>query len=239
MELRQKAPGANASVMPTEAQMLSELTNKKATGYFAPEHMKGNVILCEKLAELRVYLQFINKMLPWVHTVILPDFTHFIAEAITEEGFRARKLGGEQYAKYLDLAADTLKNFIASSNVLRHDLIVVTEYHLEFDENLKNFHLFLPGGQMVREKFMPASYYDILVHTKAIFGDDPAVDPTQYVFVTRATVEYPQARTSDLYEFAELEVPNNLQDLLTRFRNAEDIPIPAMSDFKKKEKAAA
>jgi hypothetical protein len=173
--------------------------------------------------------------------VILPDFTHFIAEAITTEEFRARKLGGEQYSKYLDLAADTLKNFITSSNQLRKDLMLVTEYHLEFDSDLKHYHLFLPGGQMVREKFRPASYYDVLVHTEAVFGENIETDRTEYRFITRATPEYPQARSGDLYDFEELRVPNNLQDLLTRFRAAEDIPIPPMSQFasKKKEEVAA
>src|SRR5690606_9428651 len=71
----------------------------------AREYLSGNFILCEDIENLSFYISFIAEFMPWIHTIILPDFTHFISEKITSAEFIAKKTGGEQYSKYLDLAA--------------------------------------------------------------------------------------------------------------------------------------
>lgn len=238
-----KQEGSNATMFPSQLHMIQilakairELVTKNmlpSTGsFFKKENLKGNIIFCERIEDLKIYIQFINDFLPWVHTIILPDFTHYITSTLTADDFRARKLNGEQYAKYLDLAADGLKNFITSSNTLRPELILVTEYHVELNEDLKFWELFLPGGKMMKEKFKPSSYYDVFLFTNVQFGESEEDLPT-YNYITRKTQMYPEARSSDLYDPKDLRVPNNLQDVLTRIRRIKNIEIG-----KPKKKAA-
>jgi hypothetical protein len=185
--------------------------------------LKGNVILCDDLNDLKLFINFINEWMPWIHTIILPDFTHFVSNEITSAEFLSRKAGGEQYAKYLDLAASTLRSFITSSDTVRHDLIIVTEYHATKLVEQETYKLFLPGGKMVEEKFLPASYYDDLFFADVKFPEDDGEAKGDYRFVTRKTDKYPQARSTQDYD--DLYIPNDLNAILTNVRRYNGIEL--------------
>lgn len=208
--------------------MLAMINEKKKIDYFgktpeaARKHLQGNIILCEEIAQLEFFIDFVNKWMPWIHTIILPDFTHFITEKLTSPGFLARKVGGEQYAKYLDLAAESLRGFIKSSDRLRKELIVVTEYHVELIPETSVYEIFTPGGKMLKEKFLPSSYYDTFLFTDVKYGENDE-DDVDYRFVTRKTRKYPEARS--IGNFEDLYMPNNLQDVLTKVRQYDDIAL--------------
>jgi hypothetical protein len=85
---------------------------------------------------------------------------------------------------------------------------------------------------MFKEKFLPASYYDILLFTDVQITDDENDLPV-YEFITRRTKMYPEARSSDLYKASEIRVPNNLQDVLTRLRKVKGIKPAAAAAAKK------
>lgn len=188
----------------------------------ARELFKGNVMLCDNISALSIYTNFINKFMPWIHTIFEPDFTHYISEKITSSEFIAKKLGGDQYTKYLELAADGLRQYIKSSDSLRKNLIVVTEYHATYVPELDIYEVFTPGGKMLTEKLLPSSYYDTFLFTDVKYSDDDEGD-IDYRFVTRKIKRYPEARS--IGQFPDLFIPNNIQEVLTRVRHYNNIPI--------------
>jgi hypothetical protein len=195
----------------------------KPAGYFPRDRMPGNVMFTPSFDDLKLGLEIVNKHMPWIHTIILPDFTHFITSVITSDRFLAQNSAGQAFQRYLNLAADAFKSFILSSDNLRKELVVVTEYHVEFNENEKQYELFVPGGKMVKEKFLPSSYYDIFLFTDVEYTSlDDNAEPI-YRYVTRKTRKYPEARSMGLFQ--DLFVPNNLQLALTEFRRHYNIPV--------------
>lgn len=184
-------------------------------------NLPGNIIVLKHLTHLPIWLDFADKYMPWIHTIILPDFTHFISEIISQKTFIEKKHGSEAYQKFWELAADALQSFILKADTLRRDLIIVTEYHSEYIETLGSYSIFSSGGKMLNEKFKPASYYDVMLYTTTGFNDEGIVDSFQ--FVTKPTRVFPQARCLDL--FKEAYIPNNLQEVLTRLRVQQNLPI--------------
>jgi hypothetical protein len=212
----------NAGPHTNEFDALESLVKFKAPGYFKREHVTGNIILAPEFPDMAIASQFVDKLMPWVHTLILPDFTHFITEKITSDEFRGRKFKDEAFARYIDLAAEGYRAFIKGSDHFRKDLIVVTEYHVEWVESRERYELFLPGGQQMKQKFLPASYYDVLLFTDVVHGEEEEDKPL-YQFVTRATKRYPEARSGGLFE--DLRIENNIQEALTAFRKQQNIPL--------------
>lgn len=203
--------------------ILGSLVTHKATGYFKKEHIPGSVFFAPTFDHLKLCLQFIDKLMPWIHTVILPDFTHFITAVITSDVFLNQNSSGQAYQRYLKLAADAFKNFISESDNLRKDLVIVTEYHTEFNEAENVYELFVPGGKMVKEKFLPSSYYDVFLFTDVDYGDMSDEAEPIYRYVTRKTRKYPEARSMGI--FPDLYVPNDLHSALTKFRKYHGIPV--------------
>lgn len=226
LELYSKIPDLNLRNI---GYILRQIQSIRTPSYYGKSNeekrkfITGNVILCENLSDLVVILQFVNDYMPWVHTVILPDFTHFITETITSFEFRSRKKDGEQYSKYLDLASDSLRSFVKSSDRLRDELVVVTEYHAVYDEHDGTTRLFTPGGKMFTEKFLPASYYDTLFFTNVKYDDVDKEAKPWYQYITRSTEQFPEARS--LADYDDLYIENNLQAALTDFRNYYGIPL--------------
>lgn len=208
---------------PTKSHVIKYLMDDPGTppGALKRANLSGNIVILKHLTHLPLWLEFVDKYMPWIHTIILPDFTHFISEIISQKTFIDRKHGSEAYAKFWELAADALQSFILTSDNLRPNLFIVTEYHSEYQENLGSFSIFSSGGKMLNEKFKPASYYDVMLYTNTGYDNDGVVNSFQ--FVTRPTKLYPQARCLDL--FPQTYIPNNLQDVLTKVRLHENLPI--------------
>lgn len=117
-----------------------------------------------------------------------------------------------------ELSADLLNAFILSVDNLRPDLIVVMEFHTEWDKERMRYELFVPSGNMLKEKFKPESYFDVLLFTDVAHVTDAAGNEVnKYRFVTKSTSLYPQARGSDLFG-DDVYVDNNLEMVLTAFR---------------------
>jgi hypothetical protein len=215
----------NAGPHTNEFDVMAILTHHKQPGYFAPEHFAGNIIYAPEFHQLVIATNFVNKLMPWIHTIIFPDFTHFITEKITSNEFINRKYGNEAFAKYNEMAADAFRGFIKSAHTLRKDLVVVTEYHAEWVADKSRYELFLPGGQQMKNKFLPASYYDMLLFTEIKYNEMDDEAPPEYNYITRATPSYPEARSGGAYD--TLRVPNNLHDALTQLRKQKNIQLKA------------
>lgn len=193
--------------------LISYMNSQVKPGLVTKDMIKGNVEVVKNLVDLPIWLEFISKHLTWIHTVIIPDFTHFISEVIATDEFISRKAGGEAYQRFWELAASALRNFVLSIDNYREDLIVVTEYHAEFDENIQGFDIFSPAGKMLKEKFLVPSYYDILLFTDVETTDG---GKNNYRFVTDRTQRYPFARAMNI--FGQTYIDNDLQLVLTKMR---------------------
>lgn len=219
----------------TEHQLVHYINTKIKPGAIKKENLLGNTQMVSELNDLPIWLRFISDHLPWIHTVIIPDFTHFISRVISTDEFINRKAGGEAFQRFWELAAKALRNFILSIDNYREDLIVVTEYHAEYDENLPGYDIFTPAGKMLKEKFLIPSYYDILLFTDVKTSGDDGLDEEQeksdYRFVTKPTKRYPYARAMNLFE--STYIPNDLQEVLTIMREYIGIPIKTPVEKKK------
>lgn len=204
--------------------VVKEWNKKLPPGSFKKENILGNMVLIDKIEDLEVWTDFISIHMPWVHTAFIPDFTHSISKVISDSAFIDRKHGGEAYQRFWELAASALRSFIIKIDSLRKDLIVVNEYHAEFNDNIGGMDVFVPAGKMLQEKFLIPSYYDIMLFTDVrTINEGQDNEKTEYRFVTRPTKRYPYARCMDIFE--ETYIPNDLQAVLTKIREHLQIPI--------------
>lgn len=206
-------------------QLINLFNLKVPLGSFKPENLKGNIQLIKDISLLPIWLEFISKHLPWIHTVILPDFTHFISEVISRTEFINRRAGNEAYQKYWELAGQALRAFLTELDNYRNDLIIVTEYHTEYVEAIGQHRLYTPAGKMLTEKFKPETYYDVFLQTDVDIKEDEDgnVIEESYCFVTKRTAKYPLARALNLFE--ETKIPNDLQMVLDKTREYIGYPI--------------
>lgn len=183
--------------------------------------LEGNWILCEEIATAEYALKFISDKMPHIKNIFIPDFTHFISAVLANRSFISRKSGGEAFQRFWELAGDTLNGFFLSIDKLREDLIIVTEYHSEYDEIGGVYEIFVPGGKMLKEKFLPDSYYDYMFYTHVELDPDTGeVLPEGYKFVTKKSGRY-NARSKNIYP--DVMVNNDLQDVLDKVRIEEGI----------------
>lgn len=175
----------------------------------------GNWELMKSIPDVEKYLTVISNKMPHIKTVIIPDFAHFISKLIASDSFKQRSVGGQAFARFWDLAADSLNAFFLKADSLREDLIIVTEFHSEWDEAEQTFRIKVPSGKMLADKFMPESYFDIMLCTHVGKNDDDSIDADCYKFVTRKHGVY-NARSMEL--FNDTFIPNNLQLVLDAVR---------------------
>lgn len=186
------------------------IENKNAT-------ITGNYIVT-KLDHVQMYLNFINTKMPHIKTIIIPDFTHYISAILASKEFIRRKSSGEAFQRFWELAGEVLQSLLISIDDLRNDLVVVTEYHSEFNENTGNWEIFVPGGKMLTEKFKLDSYYDFMLYSH--IEQDEAGNVNSYNFVTKKWGKY-NARDCGLFD--EVLIPNNLEEVITKVREYNGI----------------
>lgn len=159
--------------------------------------------------------------MPHIKVIILPDFTHYISKILATKSFIEQKSGGQAFQRFWELAANALNSFFLHIDKLPEDLIVVTEFHIEFDESANMYKIFVPGGKMLNDKFLADSYYDILLYTHVESEDDFPEDEDRYKFVTKRIGKY-NARSAGL--FKEPFVENNLQEVIDRVKKYNGLP---------------
>lgn len=180
-----------------------------------PYNITGNYVVMKDIRYLEDWVKFVSLKMPHIKILIMPDFTHYISEVIAQKEFIQRKSGGEAFQRFWELAADALNNFITSIDELREDLLVVTEYHCEFVEANNMYEIFVPGGKMLKDKFIPDSYYDVMLYTHVMEDDGNIKQADRYKFVTHRTDKY-NARCLNLFE--DTFIPNDLQMVIDKVR---------------------
>ena len=200
-------------------ELLHKINNEKQPGTWDFIY-EGSIALIHSLAELPIWMKFINLHMPKIHTVIQPDFTHYISNYISGKQFINRKAGGEAYQRFWELAGESLENFILLTDHLREELVVITEYHAEFTVEKGEFELYVPAGKMMTEKFKPESYYDIFLYTDVLYAENG--DAVSYDFITRKNKKYPDARAMELFE---PRISNDWQPILNKVRDYYGVPL--------------
>jgi hypothetical protein len=171
----------------------------------------GNYVSTD-LDNIGTYLQLIDRYMPQITVVIISDFTHYISKIISDKAFISRKAGGEAFQRFWELAGSALQNVIIKiDSLMRENLVVIKEYHTEYNEAKEEWTLYVPGGKMLQQAFMLPSYYDYLLFTHVEVKEDKPVTAESYKFVTERWGKYP-ARFQQLFE-GKL-IPNNLQMVL-------------------------
>lgn len=178
-------------------------------------NVKGNWEIMPNLTALERYLKFINDKMPHINTIIIPDFTHYLSKIIASDDFMKRNKGGEAFARFWELAANTLNTFFIKADELRDDLMIVIEFHSEYDEEAEEYKIFTPGGKMLTDKFKPDSYFDVMLYTAIIPGESGEVTPDSYKFAMKRDSKYP-ARSMDIFE--DTYMPNDLKPILNEVR---------------------
>jgi hypothetical protein len=181
------------------------------------------------ITKVQTYIEKIAKQYPTIKTLIIPDFTHYISNVLSNKQFIERKAGGEAFQRFWELAADLLNAFFNTIAKLRDDLVIVMEFHSEFDEYQNKFQIFVPGGKMITEKFKIDSYFDILLYTYCI-PDDDVPEEERYKFIIKRTtidgITYPARSMGILNEYSDEEkkfIPNNLQLVLNAIKTNEHL----------------
>jgi len=180
--------------------------------------IEGDYEIIKHLQYLESYLWFISDNMEEKKIVILPDFSHFISSIISKRSFIDRKAGGEAFQRFWELAGDTLNAFFESVDEMRNDLIVVTEFHSQYDEHAEEYQLFVPAGKMLEEKFKAESYFDDMYYTAAIKDEEGAVK--EWVFYINKFGEY-NARNG--WDGTEKYVPNDLKPIIKKLRAKKGI----------------
>lgn len=180
------------------------------------EHIPGNWTIVPDIAALGKYMTLVSNNMPHIKTIIIPDFTHYISRILASDKFMQRNAGGGAFARFWELAADSLNTFFMGADNLRDDLVIVIEFHSEFNEIEQHFQIYVPGGKMLSEKFKPESYFDFMFCTHIEIQEDDSINANSYKFVTRKHRFY-NARSMELFE--STMISNNLQNVLNEVRN--------------------
>ena len=175
--------------------------------------VEGNYVVAT-LEQVSTILRYISDYMPHIKNVFIGDFTHFLTHILASSEFIERKQGGEAYQRFWELAGQVVRDLIESSNDLREDMVIITEYHTAYDEVAGLQRVFVPGGQMLTEKFKLESYYDYMLFSM-VEMDEKSKRPSRYVFVTERYGQY-NARFSNIFE--EVVIANDMQLVLSKFR---------------------
>jgi len=178
-----------------------------------PMKFEGNIITCEDVNKLAIAQKFVSLFMPNINKIMLNDFTHWISYIITTNTFKNSK----GYERFWDLAADSLSNAILVSDKLRSDIIVYSEYHISKDDP-ESLDINVPMGNMLKDKFMPLTYYDCTMVTFVLpYGDYKEEDRHKFIVVKKG--EFP-GRGMGLFNDIAVDgmIPNNLQIVDERLR---------------------
>jgi hypothetical protein len=180
--------------------------------------VEGNYTQCT-LMDIQVILRFINKNMLHIKNIFIADFTHFLTQQITSLGFRNRKDGGEAFARYVDLASDTMQNMVYVANILRSDILLFKEYHIDFNQDTKKFNYFVPQGKQLCGNFKIEGVSNYLFAAIPKLDEDTG-ELEEYRFATKPIGGY-HARTLGIFDTTF--IPNDLEFIITKIREKEGI----------------
>lgn len=179
----------------------------------------GHYVQCSDVRYVQMYKLFVSKYMPQIKITLNPDFTHYISFIIQSEEFQRRKSGGEAFARFWELAADTLRNVILVADKMRPDMLDITEFHSVWNEDLNQFEIYTPAGNMLVDKFKPETYFDIMLYSYVIPYEQVTKESDRFKFMVIKREGY-DGRSMGLFEdVADAGlIPNNMGMVIERLR---------------------
>jgi hypothetical protein len=208
----------------TDQRKIAAYLKEVCIGGKDPMKPEGNYLMLPELNYVEHVLKYISDHMPWIKNVFIADFTHYISYILTTNEFRSRKSGGQAFERFWDLAADALTNVILSINHLRDDLLVFTEYHVQYNEDDEVYDIYVPAGNMLRDKFKPKSYYDIVLHSYVIPYEEDSNEEERFKFIVVRKNKY-DGRSANLFKGEQEDgmIPNNMEHVIERIRKVYGI----------------
>ena len=199
----------------TRAQLMSTLSIFIQSGKVNPEELviEGNFVYCSDIRYLGECKRFVTLAMPNIDILLTTDFTHYISTILTTKAFRMRKKGGEAFARFWDLAADSLINVLLIADELPGHIIDVTEFHAgDYDETTGTLNVYVPAGNMLKDKFMPKSYFDMMLYTRVLDHKPGQPQKDRYKFVV-IPVDHYDGRSLGLFDNVmdtDGQIPNDM-----------------------------
>lgn len=133
-------------------------------GNSAKNYIAGvNRLTTNQLTGLPGILKIINDTKPHVKYVLVEDFIHYFNARLMDKGFIARKTGNDAFAKWNELAADTLPVISGQCEQFRDDLFIVFNAHVEMNED--GIIALQTPGKLLEKSINLVSYFTYVLHT--------------------------------------------------------------------------
>ncbi len=161
-------------------------------------------------------LKTINEKAPHIKYIFLEDFTHHFNKRVMDKGFISKKVGGEAFAKWNELASDIMNNIITTAEGMRDDVYVIVAAHTQINEN--GMEVLKTPGKLLDQSIDIPSYFTYIFHTNVIMKDG---NNREYRFLTNSDGVH-QAKTSKGC-FKELYIPNDMKlviDTIDKYQSA-------------------
>lgn len=165
-----------------------------------------NRIQISKIEQIPGTLKRINDEALHIKQVLVEDFTHFFNNRLMDKAFIARKLGNDAFAKWNELAADTLPVITGNSESFRDDLFIVFNAHVEVNEN--GIAALRTPGKLLEKSIEIVSYFTYILHTVPVMKDERM----EYRFLTNFNGTH-EAKTPKGM-FRDLYIPNDISKVI-------------------------
>lgn len=170
-----------------------------------------NRIQINELKDLPKTLKQINDTALHIKHILIEDFTHFFNARLMDKGFIARKLGNDAFAKWNELAADTLPVITGNAESFRDDLFIVFNAHVELNEN--GIQALQTPGKLLEKSINIVSYFTYVLHTVPVKTDSGM----KYQFLTNFNGTH-EAKTPKGM-FKELFIPNDIAQVIETIKS--------------------
>lgn len=206
-----------AKGLPNGSSLLSSLANSDLP--LSKIKVKGDYVICSDVQYVADIKKFVDKYLHSKKIIVTPDFTHFISYIIQSPKFINRKSGGEAFQRFWELAADTLRNIILSADELKNIKLDFTEFHSQYNENLNQFEIYTPAGNMLVDKFKPESYFDLMLYSYVLPYEIEKDETRRFKFITIKKEGY-EGRGMGLFLDIAKEgmIPNDMNLVIPRLK---------------------
>ncbi len=138
-----------------------------------------NKVINNQITALPTLLKLINDTKPEVKYILVDDFTHYFNSRLMSPGFIARKMGNDAFAKWNELAADTLPVITGVVDTFRDDLFIVFNAHTSMnDDGIVSLQT---PGKLLENSINIVSYFTYVFHTDVSKQADGTI---KYQFLT-------------------------------------------------------
>lgn len=165
---------------------------------------KKNISYGVDLMTIAPLLKAINEKAEHVKYIFLEDFTHHFNKRVMDRSFIAKKVGGEAFAKWNELASDIMNNIITTAENMREDIFIVVAAHTQIEEN--GTEVLKTPGKLLNQSIDIPSYFTYIFHTNVSMKDG---NNREYRFLTNSNgvheAKSPKGCFKDLY------IPNDMK----------------------------